>query len=205
MIKDGGWFSWLSIRLAIFVETRSGPLRIYWDTESREGFIDTAANVGQRFGMDRHYFGEIMACMAFSDGNNGDDPWKPTRPIVVDDFNARRLRVLLPGNILCVAECMRAWKMREPKYCHYSLPHMTMIARKPEVKGTELKSFADGESGVLLGIELVEEACRQRTNQYAREYGEGTAVILRLAEPYRGTGRTIVDDSAFASVKRLFN
>ena len=38
---------------------------------------------------------------------------------------------------------------------------------------------------------------------YASEFGEGTAVVFRLAEPYKGTGRTIVADSAFSSVKTL--
>ncbi|OWY99168.1 hypothetical protein PHMEG_00029881 [Phytophthora megakarya] len=37
--------------------------------------------------------------------------------------------------------------------------------------------------------------------QYCREYGEGTAVVLRLANHYKGTGQTVVADSAFASVK----
>ncbi|OWY99251.1 hypothetical protein PHMEG_00029778 [Phytophthora megakarya] len=98
---------------------------------------------------------------------------------------------------------MSAWKGKEADYCHDGLPHKTKIARKPEGKGTELKSIADGESGVLLGLELVEGQGRQRSKQYAREYGEGTAVVLRLAKPYGGTGRTIVADSAFASVKTL--
>ncbi|OWZ01991.1 hypothetical protein PHMEG_00026530 [Phytophthora megakarya] len=98
---------------------------------------------------------------------------------------------------------MRSWKGREAKYCHDGLPHTTKISRKSEGKGTELKSIADVESRFLLGLELVEGAARRHSKQYAREYGEGTAVVLRLTEPYRGTGRTIVADSAFASVKTL--
>ncbi|DAZ99003.1 TPA: hypothetical protein N0F65_011258 [Lagenidium giganteum] len=38
---------------------------------------------------------------------------------------------------------------------------------------------------------------------YAREYGEGTSIVLRLMEPYIGSGRTVVADSAFASGKTL--
>ncbi|OWZ13602.1 hypothetical protein PHMEG_00013046, partial [Phytophthora megakarya] len=181
-IKEGDWFCWIGLRLAMAVEPRSGQLRTYWDTEGREGFVDTPANFGQRFGMTRHCFEEILYCMSISDGHNGSDPWKPIRPII-DEFNARRQRVVSPGNILCVDECMSAWKGREAKYHHDRLPHKTKITRKPEGKGTELKSIADGESGV-------EGQARQRSKQYAREYGEGTAVVLRLAKPYDGTGRT---------------
>ncbi|POM74412.1 Hypothetical protein PHPALM_8634 [Phytophthora palmivora] len=45
------------------------------------------------------------------------------------------------------------------------------------------------------------EGLPHKTKPYAREYGEGTAVVLRLDERYGGTGRTIVADSAFSSVK----
>ncbi|KAG6943953.1 hypothetical protein JG687_00018138 [Phytophthora cactorum] len=66
------------------------------------------------------------------------------------------------------------------------------------------KSIADSESGVLLGLELVEGSSRQVTNPCACEYGEGAAVVLRPAEPYKGTGCTMVTDSAFGSVWAFF-
>ncbi|OWY95099.1 hypothetical protein PHMEG_00034987, partial [Phytophthora megakarya] len=201
-IKAGDWFKWIGLRLAMALEPRPGPVRVYWETEARDGFIGTPPCFGQRFGMSRHCFEQIMNCMSFSDGYLSDDPWKPIR-LGVDRFNARRKDFVSPGNLLCVDECISAWKGREGKYCHDGLPHKTKIARKPEGKGTELKSIADGESGVLLGLELVEGKDRQRAKQYYREYGEGTAVVLRLAAPYKGSGRTIVADSAFASVKTL--
>ncbi|KUF99681.1 hypothetical protein AM588_10008680 [Phytophthora nicotianae] len=201
-IKVGDWFKWIGLRLAMAVEPRSGPLRVYWESECKEGFVGTPANFGQRYGMTRHCFEQVLYCMSFTSDPTAEDPWKPIRPIV-DGFNERRKRVVNPGNILCIDECMSAWKGRESKYCHDGLPHKTKIARKPEGKGTEIKSIADGQSGVLLGLELVEGAVRQREKLYAREYGEGTSVVLRLSEHYRGTGRTIVADSAFASVKTL--
>ncbi|ETM36547.1 hypothetical protein L914_16788 [Phytophthora nicotianae] len=63
--------------------------------------------------------------------------------------------------MLVVDECVSAWKGR---------------------KGTELNSLADGDSGVLLGLELVEGAVRQRQMAHFSELGEGTAVVLRLVE-----------------------
>ncbi|KAJ0407213.1 hypothetical protein ATCC90586_004525 [Pythium insidiosum] len=59
-----------------------------------------------------------------------------------------------------------AWKGKEGKYSHDGLPHKTKIARKPEGKGTELKAIADGDSGILLGLELVEGTTRQRAKPY---------------------------------------
>ncbi|GMF26894.1 unnamed protein product [Phytophthora lilii] len=130
------------------------------------------------------------------------DPWMPIRPFL-DGFNERRLQVVSPGSVLCVDESMSAWKSREGKYCHDGIPHKTKIVRKPEGLGAELKAIADGDTGIILSLELVEGSTRQRQKPYAAEYGEGTAVVLRLAERFRGTGRTVVADSAFASVKTL--
>ncbi|POM58710.1 Hypothetical protein PHPALM_36607 [Phytophthora palmivora] len=104
-----------------------------------------------------------------------EDPWK---------------RYISPGAVLFVDECMSSWQGREEKYTHDGIPHLTKIKRKPEGVGTEVKSIADGDTGVLLGLEIMEGAHRQRQKAYNAEFGEGS-------------GRTIVADSAFASVKTL--
>ncbi|KAJ8566255.1 hypothetical protein ON010_g6869 [Phytophthora cinnamomi] len=128
------------------------------------------------------------------------NPLKPIRPV------ARGLKpadVVSPGEIFCVDECMSSWQGNEGKYCHDGMPHKTKFPRKPEGAGAELKSVADGDSGVLLGVDLVEGVERQNQKAYHALFGEGTAVILRLTEVYKGTGRTVVADSVFASVKTL--
>lgn len=104
------------------------------------------------------------------------------------------------GEILCVNKCLSSWKGRKSKCTHASLPHKTKIARKPEGKGTELKLIADGDTGILLGLDLVESVQRQRQKAYRYHFREGAAVVLRLSEQYRGS---VVADSAFSSVKTL--
>ncbi|EGZ30653.1 hypothetical protein PHYSODRAFT_421212, partial [Phytophthora sojae] len=88
-------------------------------------------------------------------------------------------------------------------YCHDGIPHKTKIPRKPEGVGAELKAIADGDSGVLLGLDLMEGAERQRQKPYHALFGEGSAIVLRFSEVYKGSGRTVVADSAFASVNTL--
>jgi hypothetical protein len=80
---------------------------------------------------------------------------------------------------------------------------MTNIIRKTEGRSTELKSIADAETGILLGLEVMEGSERQKQKKYHAEFGEGTAVLLRLVEPYVSSERTVVADSAFSSVKTL--
>ncbi|KAG1688951.1 hypothetical protein DVH05_002937 [Phytophthora capsici] len=119
--------------------------------------------------------------MAFGESIVADDPWMPIRPIL-NGFNERRRQVVSPGSVLCVDESMSAWKGRDVKYCHDGIPHKTKIVRKPEGLCAELKAIADGDTGVILCLELVEGAVRQSQKTYAAEYGEGTAVVLRLSE-----------------------
>ncbi|GMF65594.1 unnamed protein product [Phytophthora lilii] len=186
-INVGDWFKWIGIRLAMAFEPRRGPLPTYWDHASQDGSVSTAANFGQRFGMTRHCFEQLLSCMSFGKSIVEGDPWMPIRPFL-DGFNERRLQVVSPGSVLCVDESMSAWKGREGKYCYDGIPHKTKIVRKPEGLGAELKGIADGDTGIILSLELIKGSTRQRQKPYAAEYGEGTAVVLRLAERFRGTG-----------------
>jgi hypothetical protein len=95
---------------------------------------------------------------------------------------------------------MSAWKGSEFNYHAAGCPHKTKIPRKPEGVGSELKALADSETGVLLRLDVMEGKVANGTKKYSK-LGEGTAVTLRLTEPYWATGRTVVTDSAFGSVK----
>ncbi|GMF59478.1 unnamed protein product [Phytophthora fragariaefolia] len=164
--------------------------------------VGTAANFGKRYCITRHAFENISAALSFSDDVPSDDPWKSIRPLI-DGFNSRRRDVVSLGEILCVDECMSAWQGKEGKYCYDGIPHKTKIPRKPEGVGAELNAIADGDSGVLLGLDLMEGAEHQRQKPYHALFGEGTAIVLRLSEVYKGSGCTVVAESAFFSVKTL--
>ncbi|KAJ8523748.1 hypothetical protein ON010_g17371 [Phytophthora cinnamomi] len=69
--------------------------------------------------------------------------------------------------------------------------------------GAEMKTIADGDTRTMLGLEVVEGVAHQSQTQYPADYGEGIAVVLKVTTPFRGSGRTVVSDSAFASVKTL--
>ncbi|KAG2947363.1 hypothetical protein PC117_g6872 [Phytophthora cactorum] len=74
---------------------------------------------------------------------------------------------------------MVAWKGVEQKYHHLGVLHKTKIPRKPVSHDIELKTTADGETGILMEIDIVEENERQRQKTYAAEFSEGTALTLR--------------------------
>ena len=63
---------------------------------------------------------------------------------------------MIVSSNLVIDECMSAWKGSEKYECIFALPHKTKIMRKPQGIGAELKSLADGESGILLHLEFME-------------------------------------------------
>ena len=127
------------------------------------------------------------------------DPWWPIRSFILS-FNERRVKHVKPGHTIV---CMSAWKGSDGKYKTNGCPHKTKIVRKPEGVGCELKSAADGMSGIILQLELMEGSEAQSKKPGHAEYGESTSQLLRLCAPWRGTARTIIADSAFSSVKSL--
>jgi hypothetical protein len=52
----------------------------------------------------------------------------------------------------------------------------------------------------MVQLEICEGKRRMQLKKYGKEYPSGTASVLRLCAPFKGTGRKIHGDSAFASV-----
>ena len=95
---------------------------------------------------------------------------------------------------------MSAWRGKDTFECMFVLPHKTKIVRKPEGVGAELKSLADGESGILLHLELMEGKEAQAAKEFCDEYPSSIAMTLRIVKHYFNSGRTLHADSAFSSV-----
>ena len=127
------------------------------------------------------------------------DPWIPIRPFI-DAFNANRKERIVVCGDLVIDECMSAWKGSEKYECIFALPHKTKIMRKPQGIGAELKSLADGESGILLHLELMEGKAANEDKEFCDRFPSSIALTLRVVKHYFGTGITLHADSAFSSV-----
>lgn len=95
------------------------------------------------------------------------------------------------------------WYGRDAEYTTDGLPHVTKIKGKPRGVGAEMKAACDGESNIMLQLEIMEGAERQKLKKYHTDCGSGTSITMRLCDPWKGTGRTVIADSAFSSVKTL--
>ena len=89
------------------------------------------------------------------------DPWRAVR-CLIDAFNDNRKTSVVPGGHMVVDEVMSAWRGAEGKYSAEGCPHVTKIARKPEGVGAEMKALADGESNIMLRLDIMEGKDRQR-------------------------------------------
>ena len=98
-------------------------------------------------------------------------------------------------------ESMSEWRGKDSRWGLKGCPHVTKIARKPKSTGMEVKNLADCDSGIMMALEIVAPKEEMHTREYHAQYGSGTSLLLRLAKPWRGSGRVILADSAFASVK----
>lgn len=81
------------------------------------------------------------------------------------------------------------------------MPSVIKIKRKPKGVGCECKTLADAQSTIMVRLEINEGKTRMATKKWQSQLGAGTATTLRLTQPWHGTGRLVVGDSWFGSVK----
>jgi len=75
------------------------------------------------------------------------------------------------------------------------------IPRKPHPVGQEWKVLADGLTNIVIHLEPCEDKEIEKHKWFASDYGSTTGYVLRLTQPWFGSGRTIVGDSWFGSPK----
>ena len=109
---------------------------------------------------------------------------------------------MVPGQHVVVDKCMSSWTRSDAEYVAEGMPHKTKIVQKAGV-GAELKAMACGLTGILLKLDIMEGKEANHLKPFSAEYGESTAVVLRLCSSLFGTGRNVHADSAFSSVKTL--
>ena len=139
--------------------------------------------------MSRNRFEAIKSIMVavFTDEQNREDPWYKIRT-GVNEFNTSRLSHINTGTIIVADESMSPFQPRTTTTA--GLPHLSFIQRKPRPLGTEFKNTADGDTGIMLHLELQEGAAAQQQKKYNKKTNidgiEGTllpntAIGVRLA------------------------
>ena len=64
---------------------------------------------------------------------------------------------------MVIDEIMSSWRCLGREF-DWGMPHVSKIIRKPEGVSAEMKAIACGESGIIMGLDIMEgkEAMRQK-------------------------------------------
>ena len=159
---------------------------MYWEKD--QSGIFPALNYGQY--ITRPRFEEVLRCLQLSDSDDKDEQ-------VLNYLEAVNLQfadAFNPGDTICLDESM-------VKSFHHDLKGKMKIIRKPRPIGNEFKNASDARTNIVTTLELYEGQELMAEKEFVDEYGATTATTLRLTAAYHGTGRIIVADSWFGSLK----
>lgn len=138
---------WLGLFIAASLQQGRGTAAL-WETYS-EGFLP-APNFGRY--MSKSRFDLICRHLYVADVrdiNVSEDSWFLIREFVLA-FNKNRTTNVSPGTYLNVDELMSAYQPRTSLHA----PHLSFVKGKPEENGFEIKNVCDGDSGVMLHLEV---------------------------------------------------
>lgn len=206
-VTKGELFCYIGLRLTIALHPRSSDegLDFYWNTEvDPELVFSPIFDFGNNCGMSKSRFEAITKCLrldSFKENSAEQDPYKPIQSFI-DAFNNRLKIVVVPGKYIIVDECISFWKGVESLFSHESFIHVTYIPRKPVNLGVEFKCSADGQSNIMLFLEIQKgsNAPKQKYETEPEKLPFHCAVTLRTVDNWTGSGRVVVADAAFGSV-----
>ena len=108
--------------------------------------------------------------------------------------NDNLLQALTPGNIITLDKSMI-------KLYHGNLKGKMKIKRTPQPIRNEIKDLADARSLIAVKLELYEGKETMKEKEHVSKYGATCATTLHLTTDFYGTGRIVIADSGFGSVK----
>lgn len=157
-----------------------------------------------------------MLHYAFFDEINEDDPWYPISSLVAA-FNDNRRRLVASAILIVLDESMSNFQPRTTKTS--LMPHLSFIFRKPKPLGTEYKTAADPETGLMTYLEIQKGAKPMRSEPYfADGIGSTAACSVRglVASAHGGQAaksrqvakekqkrHTLIADSWFGGVRMV--
>ena len=149
-------------------------------------------------------FQQISTCLTFGEAPSADaDKQQKGSFWAVDNlvsaFNQHRAAKIIPGPKCCCDTS--AWNGKDHRHQEHGCPHVSKIPRKPVPIPMEIKNMCCCSTGIMMSMEIVAHKDEMARRKYVREYGSGTALALRLSECIRASGRIVIADAAFASVK----
>ena len=200
------WIFW-GVMLVARIEGKPGGQ--LWETKEPEGY---GKKVDLGCFMKRHRFMDIKSYIPFlfADLSKKDcDPWWQFGS-AVDEYNANRRKNIQASLTKVFDESMSAYRPRTTKFGN--LPHLSMIARKPEPLGTEFKVTNSTKLGIGLYLEIQKGKELMANHEFVSDMKKTSACCCRMAKGTlsstdcqleKGQRNTYLGDSWFASVETV--
>lgn len=193
----GTYLAWLGLWHQMLADPLPGSRRAYWsNSKEYECFTKERASFDTVMGIKD--FEMIYSVYAIPMGDSGDTHKEVRKGIL--SFNKRAAAIFIPGFIVVVDESMWEWE-------GMFMPGHAFVARKPKPLGMECKTACCGQSKIIIRLDVQEGAVNMAYKDYNVEWGsqrdpaKSIGCVLRLTLPWHNTGRIIIADSWFGSVR----
>eukprot|EP00731_Ephydatia_muelleri_P014420 Em0008g140a len=198
-VTKGDFWLFMGYLLYILCHPMDLPIQDYWEGPLSTKYENCSACVKHdigKFGLSYGRFRRLMQAFTLPqypaiEGKN--DPFCFIRRFV-DEWNVAMQHCISPGKFLVVDESMGQWLGK-------GMPGLMYVARKPTPNGREGHTTADAETGCIIFYEVYEGKILMAEKEHVNELGAGTAIALRLTAPWVHSGRIVILDSGFASLK----
>ena len=199
-VTKGDFWLFMGYLLYILCHPMDLPIQDYWEGSLSTKYESCSAFVKHdigKFGLSYGRFRRLMQAFTLPqhpgiEGQN--DPFRFIRRFV-DEWNVTMQHCICPGKFLVVDESMGQWLGK-------GMPGLMYVARKPTPNGREgHTTTADAETGCIIFYEVYEGKILMAEKEHVHELGAGTAIALRLTAPWAHSGRIVILDSGFASLK----
>ncbi len=175
-VSENELWVFFGLMLAMQIEGQNGNL---WDREDPEG-IEHKVDMSEY--MAQHCFNAIKPYILLLFAN---DSWKEHNAwwqfsAAVDLFNANRKAVIASRKYKVLDKSMSDYKPCTT--CTGNLPHLSMIARKPEPLGTKFKTTVDCLTHIMLCIKLQKGKVAMADSKYSTKMLKTAACTCRLSK-----------------------
>ena len=193
-VSKGEMWLFLAEKGYMNIFPQEGPRELYWVVPDED--MDRCVYVDHKLGRHGHEFSryrEIERAFKLPTYRNVHDFFDPVRKLV-DVWNENMHEALIPGPVLTVDESMGGWKGK-------GMPGLMTVPRKPTPTGREAHTTADAQTGVVVHYEMYEGKKLMEEKEFVDIAGKNPAKAMRCVKPWFGSGRVVILDSGFASVR----
>jgi hypothetical protein len=167
-----------------------------------KGAFHTAPDLGQ-YGVTYARFCRMMRAFALPTYGDSTDPFDHVRRFI-ESWKGRIAIQLSPGPLLTADDSMGLWTGKRDKDAPTQgegVPGWMFVGRKPTNRGRESHTTADCDTGCIVFVEPYEGKHRMANKEFVDEGGKNLSKCSRCVKPWFGSGRCVIADAGFASIK----